>query len=150
MWLQAKFLTCCKTLTAYCRNVYTSIDDPAKRRINLENKAFQSRVAALPGGRDFLAEVGFEVRLLSTPLPAAALPRHACHPVRRPATSDDTPRTELPRCHAALRRTPHQTATIPATPHASLGWPVYWRSCSRAQDTDALISGMARCLSHSS
>lgn len=61
--LQAKFATCCKTLTAYCRNVYTSRDDPAKRRINLENKAFQQRVAAVPNGREFLHEVGFQVRV---------------------------------------------------------------------------------------
>lgn len=73
VWLQAKFLTCCKTLTAYCRNVYMNIDDPTKRRINLENKAFQNRVAALPGGREFLAEVGFEVCL-----PPDLTPRNRC------------------------------------------------------------------------
>eukprot|EP00892_Ulva_mutabilis_P007889 jgi/Ulvmu1/5472/UM023_0008.1 len=55
----ANFATCCKTLTAYCRNVYTALDDPAKRRINLENKAFVQRVAVVPQGREFLSEVGF-------------------------------------------------------------------------------------------
>lgn len=60
--MQAVFKTCCKTLTAYCRNVYMNLEDPAKRRINGENKAFQQRVAAVDGGRDFLCEVGFQVR----------------------------------------------------------------------------------------
>lgn len=60
--VQAVFKTCCKTLTAYCRNVYMNLEDPAKRRINGENKAFQQRVAAVDGGRDFLCEVGFQVR----------------------------------------------------------------------------------------
>lgn len=47
---------------AYCRNVYANIDDDAKRRINLDNKAFNTRVACLPGGLEFLEEVGFQVR----------------------------------------------------------------------------------------
>ena len=48
--VQAKFQSCCKTLTAYCRNVYTNLEDDSKRKINCSNRAFQERVAALPGG----------------------------------------------------------------------------------------------------
>jgi hypothetical protein len=66
-WVQAKFQSCCKTLNAYCRNVYMSIADDSKRRINLDNKAFRERVAALPGGVDFLNQVGFHVRPPAAP-----------------------------------------------------------------------------------
>lgn len=59
--VQAKYLTCCKTLTAYCRNVFLNIEDLSKRRIKLENKALQERVLPLPGGLEFLNQVGFEV-----------------------------------------------------------------------------------------
>jgi PUB domain len=60
--VQAKFQTCCKTLMAYCRNVYKSLGDESKRRIKLDNKALNERVASMPGGLDFLAEVGFQAR----------------------------------------------------------------------------------------
>eukprot|EP01025_Chloroclados_australasicus_P033538 TRINITY_DN34241_c2_g1_i1.p1 TRINITY_DN34241_c2_g1~~TRINITY_DN34241_c2_g1_i1.p1 ORF type:complete len:342 (-),score=69.32 TRINITY_DN34241_c2_g1_i1:32-982(-) len=57
---QDKFMTCCKTLTAYCKNVYMYVDDDSKRKIKRENKALQERVAPMPGGLQFLHEVGFE------------------------------------------------------------------------------------------
>ena len=56
-------MTCCKTLTAYCRNVYNNLPDEGKRSIKKDNKALNERVACMPGGLDFLAQVGFEVRL---------------------------------------------------------------------------------------
>ena len=60
---QAAFRTCCKTLHAYCRNVYCNLGDDSKRAIKLENKALRERVLAVDGGLAFLQQVGFEVRL---------------------------------------------------------------------------------------
>lgn len=60
--LQAKFKTCCKTLMAYCRNVHKDLSDESKRSIKRDGKALNERVACMPGGLEFLAEVGFEVR----------------------------------------------------------------------------------------
>lgn len=69
--VQAKFQSCCKTLTAYCRNVYTNLEDDSKRKINCSNRAFQERVAALPGGVEFLNQVGFQARIASHAVPSA-------------------------------------------------------------------------------
>lgn len=63
MTMQARFKTCCKTLTAYCRNVYMNLSDDSKRRIKLDNKALKERVSCMPGGIGFLNEVGFQVCL---------------------------------------------------------------------------------------
>jgi hypothetical protein len=63
MGMQAKFQSCCKTLTAYCRNVHANLEDDSKRKINCSNKAFQERVASIPGGVEFLNEVGFQASI---------------------------------------------------------------------------------------
>ena len=77
--MQAKFQSCCKTLNAYCRNVYKDMADDAKRRIKLDNKALQERIAPLPGGLDFLAQVGFQVHWLRTAEGRCGVKQHASH-----------------------------------------------------------------------
>lgn len=51
-----------KTITAYCQNILTHPGDPKFTSIRLTNKAFQERVAATIGGREFLEAVGFTYR----------------------------------------------------------------------------------------
>lgn len=76
--MQAKFQSCCKTLTAYCRNVYANLSDDSKRKINCSNKAFQERVAVIPGGVDFLNQVGFQARSFSLLMHLPFSPSGSC------------------------------------------------------------------------
>lgn len=48
-----------KTLRVYLKNALTK-PDPKFRRVNMENKAFQQRVAAIRGGKKFMLAAGFE------------------------------------------------------------------------------------------
>jgi hypothetical protein len=60
---EEQFKTCARTLGAYVRNLGASGPGSAEenkfRRINRSNAAFQSRVACLPQGEEFLAAIGF-------------------------------------------------------------------------------------------
>jgi hypothetical protein len=51
-------------------------DDESKRRINIDNKALNARVACMHGGMDFLEELGFQVCFGPFCLSAAMYPSH--------------------------------------------------------------------------
>jgi len=51
--------TCFKTISIYTGNVLKDPNDPKYLSINLENKAFQTRVAKISGGRAILTGFGF-------------------------------------------------------------------------------------------
>eukprot|EP01023_Acetabularia_acetabulum_P002190 TRINITY_DN10838_c0_g1_i1.p1 TRINITY_DN10838_c0_g1~~TRINITY_DN10838_c0_g1_i1.p1 ORF type:complete len:345 (-),score=101.21 TRINITY_DN10838_c0_g1_i1:209-1243(-) len=53
------FKTACKTLMAYCGNVYNNPDEETKRKIRISNKAFQERIVVAKGAISFLETVGF-------------------------------------------------------------------------------------------
>lgn len=55
------FKTSISTMLKYIGNVARSPDEDKFRSINVENAAFQSRVAAVQGSIDFLKHVGFQV-----------------------------------------------------------------------------------------
>ncbi|VDM26811.1 unnamed protein product [Toxocara canis] len=52
-----------ETLQKYIQNIIENPDQPKFRRIRLANKAFQERVLAAKGGREFLEACGFEERM---------------------------------------------------------------------------------------
>lgn len=51
---------CRNTLRKYASNLQKKSSNPIFRKINLQNQAFQSRVAAIPGGLDWLVAIGFQ------------------------------------------------------------------------------------------
>ncbi|ESO99286.1 hypothetical protein LOTGIDRAFT_158366 [Lottia gigantea] len=55
---------CVETLTKYIDNVINNPDDHKYRKIRVNNKAFQDRVACLKGTEEFLQAVRFEMKLL--------------------------------------------------------------------------------------
>merc|ERR1712050_285623 len=52
--------TCLSTLKIYIKNLADNPQDPKFKKLKLENKAFQSRIAPYDGAIDFLDVVGFE------------------------------------------------------------------------------------------
>jgi len=52
--------TCLKTLCVYIENLARNPHEPKFQRINCENKAFQTRVAAYDGAVEVLLACGFE------------------------------------------------------------------------------------------
>ncbi|CAJ0603528.1 unnamed protein product [Cylicocyclus nassatus] len=55
--------TAVETIGKYLQNIIENPEEPKFRRIRLSNKAFQERVAAVKGGREFLTAVGFEEKM---------------------------------------------------------------------------------------
>ncbi|GMR48196.1 hypothetical protein PMAYCL1PPCAC_18391 [Pristionchus mayeri] len=49
-----------ETIRKYLQNILENQSDPKFRKIRMSNKAFQERVLAVKGGREFLEAVGFE------------------------------------------------------------------------------------------
>ena len=52
--------TCFKTISVYTGNVLKDPSDPKYQSINLENKAFQTRVGKIQGGKVILQGFGFQ------------------------------------------------------------------------------------------
>mmetsp|Transcript_15348 Transcript_15348/g.31166 ORF Transcript_15348/g.31166 Transcript_15348/m.31166 type:complete len:486 (-) Transcript_15348:114-1571(-) len=52
--------TCLSTLKVYVKNLQENPQDPKFKKLKLENKAFQSRIAPYDGAIDFLDVMGFE------------------------------------------------------------------------------------------
>jgi hypothetical protein len=59
---EEQFKTAVTTLLKYIANITTKPAEERFRSINTSNPAFQARVAAVPGGTDFLQLCGFQVR----------------------------------------------------------------------------------------
>ena len=58
---------CVETLCKYLDNIVNNPTETKFRRIRRSNKAFNDRVAALDGTREFLEGCGFEVRQMEGP-----------------------------------------------------------------------------------
>merc|ERR1719411_826969 len=54
------FKTCLSTLRIYVKNLQENPQDPKFKKLKLDNKAFQSRIAPFDGAIDFLDVMGFE------------------------------------------------------------------------------------------
>merc|ERR1712083_178079 len=54
------YKTCLSTLRIYCKNLQENPQDPKFKKLKLDNKAFQSRIAPFDGAIDFLDVMGFE------------------------------------------------------------------------------------------
>lgn len=54
------------TVSRMIQNLATSPEDPKLRSIRVSNKAFQGKVAAVPGGAELLVAAGYVYRTCST------------------------------------------------------------------------------------
>merc|ERR1712045_575586 len=52
--------TCLSTLRVYVKNLQDNPQDPKFKKLKLESKAFQTRIAPYDGAIDFLDVMGFE------------------------------------------------------------------------------------------
>ncbi|KAK6751547.1 hypothetical protein RB195_003133 [Necator americanus] len=80
------------TIGKYLQNIIENPGEQKYRRIRLSNKAYQERVAAAKGGREFLDSVGFEEKLLppkegDQPEPFLVMPEDAANDTGRLVTA---------------------------------------------------------------